>query len=388
MDPVFAVFGVFHLYLLFSAGRFIFKRGPEPTDAYAGRGAADHPPDGPGRGADDLAASSLPEIFLPSRRLGSIIMGVVLLFDLAYLSFVLTERSLGLLASGLELHVSYWGALICSVYFAARFGDAGTPGRNAALAFAAALVHLSLTLLGHDKFAARSLAVVLALWTVFLAPGLWRRLAGPVLAGLYFVLEALIVKTGLYGSLSVLDWHRPLEGPLFAYDYSLKIASFEFSGFWGMGRDSLSGLGYLLPDHMHLNGLPYLTVMLGEIGVLAYAFLNIATLIVLSWFIFRRLSEGLAILLLPPWALLISDQYATLIYYLGWQAYGLTSGPAFIGGHEPGLAVIMLALAVFDPRSRKPRPAGLLATDWPGGAEEVEPKSRLAPGAPRPGGEE
>ncbi|MDR2368677.1 MAG: hypothetical protein LBF58_11325 [Deltaproteobacteria bacterium] len=339
--------------------------GPKvPQESPDGPNVPQESPDGPKvpqestKGPDkNLKDLSILELILESKRFRWHMIIAVLVLDILYLFFIMTKIPPNYVVSRLEVHISVWGTIAMALCFAAAFSDRSTGGKSAALVFGATTLHLFLTLVGNDLFASRGLAIVLAFCVVFLGAGLWRRLAGPLLAVTYFVIEALVVKSGIFAFFSELNWLNPLRGNVLGYDYALKIAVAQISGLWGMGRESLAGLDFARPDLMYLNGLPYLSALGGDFGVMAYAFLNISTLLVLGWFLFRRLKVPLAIIVLPFWCLTLVGQYFTLFCYMVFRTYGLTQGPAFIGGYETGMSVLILAMAILEPGSREvPRP--------------------------------
>jgi hypothetical protein len=344
--PGTAVAAMAHLYLLWLLAVRVLGRpnGPHRAVSAAGRIV----PQG-----DPSRRPAILELFLAPSRLTALLAAMALVLDLAYLGLILGKIPAVLIVSRLPLHPSFWGTAAVSLYLAAMLIDRGPGLENMLWPFALVLAHLLLTVLGHDVFACRGLVLVLAAYTLLLCRGLGLRLSGPALAGLYLALEGLILGSGLFGYFHDLDWLNPLSGPALALDYGLKEAIFLTSGFGGLGLQYLARLDLVKPELMHLNGFSYLSAWLGEAGVMAYAFLNLSVMLILVYAVFRFLKERLAILILPFVCLLASGQYAALLYYLAWRGFGLTHGPAFVGGYDTGLAILVAAVMLFDPRAQK-----------------------------------
>ena len=218
----------------------------------------------------------------------------------------------------------------------------GAARRQAALAFLAAALHLALTVLGHDLFAARSQAAVLFLWIFIFGRGLFSKALVLVLAGAYFPGEGFLVRTEAFASLSHLDWLNPLSGPALALDMTLKEAAFQSSGLWGLGPEYLGRLDFVTPWMMRLNALPYLTAMSGRGGLMIYSALVLSILFALV--AVKTRSDPEVASLMPAWLLVASNQYLTLILFLGWRSVGQTHPPAFLAGAGTGQEMLLLAL--------------------------------------------
>ncbi|MDR2301327.1 MAG: hypothetical protein LBF38_04725 [Deltaproteobacteria bacterium] len=287
-----------------------------------------------------------------------------------------------------EAHMSVWGSAAMGMCFSAAYVFDTGGFRSKALVYLLTLLHCLLTFLAHDVLAAKSLPLVLAFCFFFCLKGGWNRFAGFALMFLYFALAEVIERTSLFWFFSDLDWTNPLFGTSLAYDSSLKSVSGQISGLWGMGREYLANLNFVLPELMYYNGLSYLKVMGGDMAVMIYSFLDLSTIMILFWFIFRRLDMVLCFIALPFWGLIFLDQSLTIIAYLNSGLCGLTHGPAFIGSYESGVFILVLATAIMQP-GRLDGLASLKKTNFSANVQKplkLPRPPRPAPPAQKPNG--
>jgi hypothetical protein len=278
----------------------------------------------------------------------------ILFFDLLYLALAISSKFSPILTvSSLALHVSLWGTAAISLVFASSFSHGSIHRKSTILVFALTFAHLFLTFLGHDLFVARCFVLVVSVWTILMGEGLFSRAVGPILACLYFAMETIVGQTELFALFQGLDWPNPLSGPELAYDYSLKFAAIQISGLWGMGRESLATLDFVFPNLMYFNGLSYLNAMYGNFSVIVYSLLNFSTLMAMGWLILNSVKVCVAVIILPLWMILVVDQFFTNFFFLAWRAFGITHGPAFVGSYEMGLLILILMLAILDPKNQK-----------------------------------
>ena len=205
-------------------------------------------------------------------------------------------------------------------------------------------LHLALTVLGQDIFAARAQAAVILLWTIIFGRGFWPRILVMIFAAAYLPGERLLMATGAFASLSGLDWLNPLSGAALALDLTLKEAAFQSSGLWGLGPEHLRQLDFVAPWAMRLNALPYLTAMAGRGGLLIYATMVLSVLLALAWLAVKTRTDRGVSSLMPAWLLVASNQYLSLVLFLGWRSVGLAHPPAFLGGAGTGLEILILAV--------------------------------------------
>jgi hypothetical protein len=254
----------------------------------------------------------------------------------------------------LGFYPTVWAAFAATMAAASYFSRSRPALPGTAAFFGVLGLHLALTVIGRDLFAARAQAGVLVLWTVIFGRGLWPRLLALLLGAFYFPVEGALASTGLYASLSALDWLNPLSGPALALDLTLKEAAYQSSGLWGLGPENLSRLDFVAPNLMRHNGLSYLTALGGRGGLAIYAFLSLSVLLALGWLAVKTGPESRAASLMPSWLLITANQYLSMTLFMGWRAVGLTHPPAFVGGAGGGLEIIVLACLVIAPPGRRP----------------------------------
>ncbi|MDR3204939.1 MAG: hypothetical protein LBV23_09400 [Deltaproteobacteria bacterium] len=246
-------------------------------------------------------------------------------------------------------HPTLWGAFAALVFFSKRLlGEDGkfTFSLGASLILA---LNLSLTILGHDLYAARSEVAVAALWLAFFSKGSKSRLMGPLLVCFYAALEILIKKTSLYHLFEGLYWLNPLDRLTLAFDISLKEAAFYLSSWWGMGLNYLYFMGFPRPDLTYFNAWANISTTVGYGGVIIYGLVLLSLMACLLSLTLKKLTRPKALLILPAWLLICANQYYALALYLGWRVYGQTHPPAFIGGNETAMEILILTAFILWP---------------------------------------
>jgi hypothetical protein len=272
------------------------------------------------------------------------VMFATLALDAANLAVGLAPKVLGGFVLG-NLHASLWASLGGAVFFGLTLAR-GPDFKARGAAVAALSLHLLLTLLGRDDFAFRSQVLCLGFFSVVFGPGLRVRLCAAALATALLAFEGPIMSSGPYALFAGSEWVSPLDDATMTLDMSLKQMIMELSGLWGLGLEMASELDLPDPQAMHLHGLVYLTAAGGLVAAAVFAALDFTLLAAMGWMAVRRLSGWAASLALPTWLMLAFNQTVSLTYHPGFSRYGPSHGPAFIGGGETGLEILLLSLFI------------------------------------------
>ncbi|MDR1298253.1 MAG: hypothetical protein LBO05_12995 [Deltaproteobacteria bacterium] len=270
-----------------------------------------------------------------------LLMSAVLFLDLVYLVLGLAVPEGRMFGANLDLHTTLLGTNLAAFFFAAKFGDKNLTAGGRLLVYLLLSAHIVLISLSRDTFAASALSLVLACWVLVYERGFLRKAAACCFVVLTFWVVSLLSETGLFDSLFALDWLCPMSGPLLGFDVALKASAYIASGDFGLGPEFVAVLDFPAPGYMVANGLFYLAALWGFYGVQAYSLLTFVVLIALFWIMLRSLALGETRLLAPFWGLVAANQYVTMALFLGWRAYGRTHGPAFVGGTETGLEILV-----------------------------------------------
>jgi hypothetical protein len=280
-----------------------------------------------------------------------------------------------------NFRVSLWGAFGASIFVGltlARDRPTRPPGAPAA----ALLVHLLLTLFGHDLFAYRTQALSFGLAVVWFGSGFKLRLGAAAAAFAGLTAERLATGSGLYALFEGSNWLTPFDGPTAALDISLKQMALMLAGATGLGPGSLAGLDFPNPEAMHVHSLAYLDAAGGLVAMVTYALLSFSLLFVMGCLILKRLTHGWhAALAIPTWLYLVACQLLTLKRLTSYSDYSQTHGPAFIGGGDTGLEILLLLIFIVAV------PAGPSERDGPAGRDgrdgrPVPPGQSAGPPAP------
>ncbi|MDR1656679.1 MAG: hypothetical protein LBT47_03845 [Deltaproteobacteria bacterium] len=288
-----------------------------------------------------------------SDRLARLLIVAALGLDLLYLAFgQATGLSLGRLLPAFFPGV--WSSFLASFYYAARLTDPKSNTFSACLSPILAIsLHLFLTILSHDLYAARSQAGIMFLWALIFNRGLWPRVLTFVVVVLYLPAERLIVFSQVFGFFDKLDSLSLMSAFGLALDQSLKEAAYRSAGFWGFGWQYVTRLDLVAPELMHLNAFSYLTAMWGLVGLLVYGGLVLSLLLAIGWLLVKTNSDRKVVVVLPAWLLVTTDQYLGLIIFQGWRGYGQTHPPAFVGGFDITFQVLFLALLALNGLGRR-----------------------------------
>jgi hypothetical protein len=281
-------------------------------------------------------------------------MAIVLALDLSYLLSGAFLANGNMIGAKLDFHPTLWGSNAASIFFAVKIREEKSSPASVLLTYLVLWVHLVMVLLGYDIYSARLLVLVLTCFSLLFSRFVWTRIFSIFFALIYLATEQYVTGTRIFESLYVLDWLCPLSGAALIYDMTLKAAAFYSSGDWGLGLEYLRKMDFAEPTNFILNGLSNFTVVFGYYGLLIYAFLIISVVLLLGWALMKKVGLNSGLIILPMWFMALINQYSTLAVFLAFRSYGLTHGPAFVGGVEPGLEIIILFILIYDPASVAP----------------------------------
>jgi hypothetical protein len=292
------------------------------------------------------------KIFLSS-KFPKIMMAVVL--ALAYLLVFVTKWDLFNSKTFLKmlLHSGQWivfGVGIVYGCFAVR--EKVSPYSIVALLLFTCLT-LILLISGKEYYSAKLL--ILAILSMIL----WFKgnfaLKGTILGifSVYLGIGVLVLKKALVGIYPLYHWLLTGESELAAsYIVILQQLIFSFVGPFGMGAEFMSEVDLFRPGDLGLNGLPYLSILAGNVTVALYIAIMVITIFALILKITVSLQGPIQGIASFVWFLVFFNFYLGLFALANptiLMVTSVTHGLPFIGSLQSGLQLIILAILAYYP---------------------------------------
>jgi hypothetical protein len=248
------------------------------------------------------------------------------------------------------VNTGQWVAMGLTIYLALELRRPDKGFRGAFLVVGFIVFGLLVLVLGKNYYSAKVLILTIVTMSILMV-GYWRlkvTLLGALI--IYLGLCFYAVKTESISLYPLFTWVFISHGELaLSYTVILQQMVMNLAGLWGTGGAYIAEVGLVEADNMALNGIPYLALLVGNVGVVAYLVLLAVFMGFLLMDSFKNPSFNARGVALGLWCFIGINQYLSLFVLASprilmiWEdPYGLP----FIGSFQSGVQLLILAIVI------------------------------------------